>query len=179
MAEYYPGNAIHTENMNFHADGKKDTSEKSNCSKNYPETSGISGGLGHLTCSHGITKGFTAIQKGESPALFAKVLMQRMPKRVKAHRRIIIYDNCCNFHKYCLRRFPFRIRRYLFVIDRHHLSNHKNCSQSYNMDNYRILDGVNSQVAEQRNRSLRKLSTTLAHYKFQNYLRILQLFFGY
>ena len=38
--------------------------------------------------------GFTAIQKGESPALFAKPLMKRMPKRVKAKKRVVVYDNC-------------------------------------------------------------------------------------
>ena len=26
-------------------------------------------------------------------------LFKRMPKRVKAERRVFVYDNCCNFHK--------------------------------------------------------------------------------
>ena len=44
--------------------------------------------------SNGLVLGFTAIQKGESPALFAKPLMKRMPKRVKARKRVVVYDNC-------------------------------------------------------------------------------------
>ena len=49
---------------------------------------------------------------------------------------------------------------------------------AYNMDKYKYLDGINSQISEQRNNSLRKLSNTLAFYKFESYMKILELFFG-
>ena len=61
----------------------------------------------------------------------------------------------------------------------HHLSNHTTCSSSYDMSNYKFLDNVNSQICEQRNNSLRKMATSLAYYKFDNYLRIVELFFAY
>ena len=49
---------------------------------------------------------------------------------------------------------------------------------AYNMDKYKYLDEINSQISEQRNNSLRKLSNTLAFYKFETYMKILELFFG-
>ena len=49
---------------------------------------------------------------------------------------------------------------------------------AYNMDKYKYLDEINSQISEQRNNSLRKLSNTLAFYKFESYMKILELFFG-
>ena len=49
---------------------------------------------------------------------------------------------------------------------------------AYNMDKYKDLDEINSQISEQRNNSLRKLSNTLAFYKFESYMKILELFFG-
>ena len=136
--------------------------------------------LHNLFLNGSIFQGISTIYNGESPALFAKVLGQRLPRRVKAKRRVVCYDNCCNFMKFCLRRYPWRVRKFLFVVDRAHLPNHKHCSESYNMDMYPDLKDINSQVAaEQRNRSLRKLTPTLAYYSFPNYLRILQLFFSY
>ena len=50
-----------------------------------------------------------AMQKGESPGMFTRVLVKRLPKRVKAKRRYFIYDNACNCHKYALRRYFFNI----------------------------------------------------------------------
>ena len=52
------------------------------CHKEYPEASGITGGLGHITCMHGVTKGYTAMESGESPALFAKTVFKRLPKKI-------------------------------------------------------------------------------------------------
>ena len=49
---------------------------------------------------------------------------------------------------------------------------------AYNMDKYKYLDEINSQISEQRNNSLRKLSNNLAFYKFESYMKILELFFG-
>ena len=49
---------------------------------------------------------------------------------------------------------------------------------AYNMDKYKDLHDINSQISEQRNNSLRKLSNTLAFYKFESYMKILELFFG-
>ena len=124
LAEVYPAYPTHTEQELFHADSNKDKDEDIICQKVYPESGGITGGISHVTCVHGITKGFTAMKKGESPGMFTDVLVKRLPQRVKAKRRYFIYDNSCNCHKYAVRRYPWRIKNFTFVIDRHHLSNH-------------------------------------------------------
>ena len=53
------------------ADGLKDDGgdEDKGCNKDYNESSTISGGITHVTCQHSITKGFTAMRKGESPMM--------------------------------------------------------------------------------------------------------------
>ena len=43
------------------------------------------------------------------------------------------------------------------------------------MSKYPFLSGVNSQIAEQLNNSLRKLSTVLAYRKFENYMKIIEI----
>ena len=111
--------------------------------------------------------------------MFTRVLIKRLPKRVKAHRRYFIYDNACNCHKYRMRRYPWRIRKFTFIIDRHHKSNHTSCSTAYDIDKYSELSKINSQICEQRNRSLRKYNERLAHMTFKNYLKFLEVWFAY
>ena len=108
-------------------------------------------------------------------------VVRRLPRRVQAKHRffvyVIDYDNCCKSHKCALRRFPHRVRHWTFVIDRTHFKNHTACHAGYNIDEFPQLKNVNSQQAEQINRSLRSLATVLAHYKWETYLRVLELFF--
>ena len=47
------------------------------------------------------------------------------------------------------------------------------------MEYYEYLKDVNSQVAEQLNRKLRKMASSLAHYKFETYMKVLENFFAY
>ena len=61
-----------------------------------------------------------AMKYGESPALFAKTVFKRLPNKVKADKRVFVYDNCCHFHKHVLRRYPWQSRKWHFVVDRHH-----------------------------------------------------------
>jgi hypothetical protein len=176
IADFFPSYPIHTMENIYKADSKPDTSEDDNCEKNFMETSSISGGIGTLTCSHKITKGFRAIKKGESPVIFCHSILRRLPDKVKVHKRVVVYDFACKMHKVCLRRYPYRIRRFQFVIDRHHQSNHKSCSQAYNISKYPVMNNVNTQIAEQLNNMLRKLATVVAYSNFQTYLKIIQIF---
>ena len=177
LADFFPAYSIHTMENAYKADTKAETNTANDdCEKNFNSASSISGGLGTVSCNHKITKGFRAIQKGESPALFCHSLFRRLPRKVKAHKRVVIYDFACKLHKVCLRRYPYRIRRFQFVIDRHHQSNHKACSEAYNISKYPAMAHVNTQIAEQLNNSLRKLSTVVAYSNFKTYLRIIQVF---
>ena len=174
-ADCFPSYPIHTKENKYKADRKSDENED-DCEKNFNSASSISGGIATISCNHKITKGFRAIQKGESPVIFCHSILRRLPAKVKAHKRVVIYDFACKMHKCCLRRYPYRIRRFQFVIDRHHQANHKACSQAYNISRYPEMNHVNTQVAEQLNNSLRKLSTVVAYSSFDNYLKIIEIF---
>ena len=153
---------------------KKDVEEDEHCNKTFESSSTISGGIITVTCGHKITKGFRLIEKGESPQLFLHSILRRLPSNVKAKKRVIIYDFACMMHKCALRRFPYKIRRFQFVIDRHHQANHTACSEAYSMSCYPYMNNMNSQLAEQLNNSLRKLSTVSAYSKVDTYIKILE-----
>ena len=70
---------------------------------------------------------------------FCQNYFQKAAKKVKAEKRIFVYDNCCNFHKHVLRRYPWKTRNWIFVVDRHHYKNHKLCSAAYNMVSYKWM----------------------------------------
>ena len=150
-ADFFPSYPIHTMENEYKADKKPDSTESDDCEKAFNSASSISGGIGTVSCNHKITKGFRAIKKGESPLIFCHSLLRRLPEKVKAHKRVVIYDFACKLHKTCLRRYPYRIRRFQFVIDRHHQSNHKACSQAYNISKYPEMNNINTQIAEQLN----------------------------
>ena len=176
IADVYPDYPIHTLDNKYKADVKKDPEEDVDCNKVFDSSSTISGGIGTLTCGHKITKGFRLIEKGESPQLFLHSILRRLPTKVKAKRRVVIYDFACKMHKCALRRFPYKIRRFQFVIDRHHQANHTACSDAYSMANYPFMNNMNSQLAEQLNNSLRKLSIMSAYSKFDTYIKIIEIF---
>ena len=84
FVEIYPTLSQHTEEEKHFADRHKDPEQdKSPCNKDYPEDSGITGGFCHISCMHGIMKGATALRKGESPGVFVKVLVKRLPNKTR------------------------------------------------------------------------------------------------
>ena len=101
---------------------------------------------------------------------------RRLPNRVKAGHRFLLYDNACQARKGAELRFPHRVRNWSMLVDRKHWPNHTDCSQSFNVDEYPQLKHVNSQISEQLNRSLRKLSSVVAYLGWDNYLRVIELF---
>ena len=113
---------------------------------------------------------------GESAKMLVNPCVTRLPQRVQARRRFLLYDNACQARSYAERRYPHRVRHWTFLIDRKHWDNHTTCSQAYCMDKYPSLKTINSQVSEQTNRSIRKLSIVLAYYGGENYLKVIELF---
>ena len=101
---------------------------------------------------------------------------RRLPNRVKAGHRFLLYDNACQARKGAELRFPHRVRNWSMLVDCKHWPNHTDCSQSFNVDEYPQLKHVNSQISEQLNRSLRKLSSVVAYLGWENYLRVIELF---
>ena len=70
-----------------------------------------------------------------------------------------------------MRQYPYGIIRHQFVVGRPNQANHTTCSAAYDMSRYPY-----SQIAEQLNNCLRKLSTVLAYSKFENYMKIVEIF---
>ena len=178
-AAIFPNLPVHTMNNRYSADAKMDETDDISCNKEYNESPSITGGITHITCKHSITKGFTAMHRGESPLMIIDPLLRRFPKRVQARQRFLIYDNACMARKCAEVRFPHKVRHWTFVVDRKHWDNHTACSIGFNMDEYSALNDVNSQISEQLNRSLRKLSTVLAYMGWENYLKLIELFMVY
>ena len=116
------------------------------------------------------------MKRGESVDMIIHPCVSRLPQRVKARRRFLLYDNACQARKFAERRFPHKVRHWTFLVDRKHWDNHTTCSQAFCMDEYPSLKRINSQVSEQTNRSLRKLSIVLAYYGWENYLELIELF---
>ena len=112
--------------------------------------------------------------RGESPQMFTSVLLRRLPQRVRAKRRIGLYDNASNMVKIELWRFPYRMRRWQFWVDRHHLCNHSSCI--YLFSDIKIRESRTYNICEQRNRKLRKLANIVAYEHFENYMKIIDFF---
>ena len=66
QADCYPNMPEHTVENIYKADSKVDKEEDKNCSKIYNSKSDITGGITHISCKHGVVKGFTALHRGES-----------------------------------------------------------------------------------------------------------------
>ena len=52
---------------------------------------------------HSITKGFTALHRGELPLLVLGRALRRLPPKVQAGNCVFLYDNACKAHKSALR----------------------------------------------------------------------------
>ena len=96
-------------------------------------------GLAHIFCQHKVCKGFVSMTSAENPEIFTKILTRRLPKSVKASRRVFLYNNSCNLHKNALKRDAKEISKFRIFTDRHHWKNHTGCSESYNSDQYHYL----------------------------------------
>ena len=62
----YPRIPEQTVENNYKVDAKVDKREDKNSSKIYNSKSDITGGKTHISCKHGVVKGFTAVHRGES-----------------------------------------------------------------------------------------------------------------
>ena len=136
----------------------------------------MTGGITTIVCQHGYVRGATAIKKGESAKRIVEPIVKRLPTHVQASKRFWIYDNACQSRIAAERRFPHKIRNWIFVIDRVHWRNHTSCSKGYDMDIYPELDEVASPKCEILNKSLRNLSTVLAYLQWDNYTKLVEVF---
>ena len=137
LVEIYPTLPLYSDR---HKDPEQD---KASCNKDLPDDSGITGVFCQISYKQEILKGATALRKGKSPGVFVRVLYKRLPKCVKASKQYLYMIMPVHAQKQGLRRYPHRLRNLIFLIDRHHLSNHTSCSTTYNINKYSYLGDVN------------------------------------
>ena len=92
---------------------------------------------------------------------------------------VIIYDNACKLHQYCLNREPQFFKHTLFAVNRFHWKGHVGCSSGYCLDTYRHsvdLRSINSQVNEQANAGLQRIRGQLAYMTLDNFMYTMSLF---
>ena len=80
---------------------------------------------------------------------------------------MIIHDNACSLHQYCLNREPLFFQNTTFCVDRFHWRGHIGCSSGYCLDEYCSMDikSINSQVNEQANSGLQRIKGQLEIFK--------------
>lgn len=84
---------------------------------------------------------------------------------------MIIYDNACRPHTYCLNQEPEFFQNTRFLVDQLHWRGHVGCSRSYCHDVYtdRKVKVINSLVYEQANSVVQKICGQLAYMSIDNY----------
>ena len=129
-----------------------------------------------MFCPHGICIGFQLMDKPESPRTPFDIFLRRFVKMPE----LIIYDNSCHLHLYCMKREPLHFKNSRFMVDRMHFKNHTACSEGYSMDTYKDIkiEDINSQINEQANSQLRHLSTQAAYMTPQNLIFQVSMFFA-
>ncbi|KAH3748704.1 hypothetical protein DPMN_183154 [Dreissena polymorpha] len=100
-------------------DNKNKTSDSGCRQKGFSHPS-LTPGLFTISCVHGICYGFHIMEDVESPNIPFTIMRTRFNTAPK----LVIYDNACNLHKYCLNRDHFFFRDSWCVVDRFHWVNH-------------------------------------------------------
>ena len=85
-----------------------------------------------MFCGHGVCIGVQLMIRGEGPSIPFSLITQRW---LNAPQHIV-YDNACNFHRYCMNRRPRFFKNTVFWIDRFHGKNHVGCSSAYDLNNF-------------------------------------------
>ncbi|XP_066913987.1 uncharacterized protein [Clytia hemisphaerica] len=170
----FPNLPIKRKRGTYHQDTKS-KKKKKECRKNYSGHPNLTSGIFTLYCQHGICYGYQVMHKEESPDTPFTIFKTRFPQGPK----MVIYDNCCALHSYCLNRDPVFFKDTLFLIDRFHWKNHRACSFGYCLARYPSYKDVNSQINEQQNAATKRLKTQLSYMRPDNFVKHCDLFFWY
>ena len=151
----------------YEADKKLHTLQTDDCRKASYGHPTLSLGIFTIYCEHGVCYGFEVLQPCESPKHPFQIFKTRFPRPPL----LIIYDNACRLHVYCLNREPHFFENTRFAVDRFHWRGHIGCSKGYSLDAYsqKRIKGINSQVNEQANSGLQKIRGQLAYMSVENF----------
>ncbi|XP_041958817.1 uncharacterized protein LOC121718060 isoform X2 [Alosa sapidissima] len=114
---FFPSLPVIRQRGHYLADSKQ---SKPACHKNASGHPSLLPGVFLIHCEHGICYGFQMMVKHESPDTPFTVLKPRFMEIPK----VVIYDNSCNLHQYCLNRDPLSFKKTWFLVDRLHWKNH-------------------------------------------------------
>jgi len=131
-------------------------------------------GIFTMFCPHGVCYGYEVMSTNESPYHPFQILRSRF----KIAPKLVIYDNACKLHQYCLNREPAIFKHTQFSVDRFHWKGHIGCSSGYCLDQYQHpqLKAINSQINEQANSNLQHIKGQLAYMSIENFKFTLSLF---
>ena len=107
--EKFPNNLVIRGRGNYGAGSREILTD---CNKNNKSTRTLSSGIFTFFCKHGICLGYQLMRTPESPRIPFDILMRRF----QTMPRIIIYDNSCKLHTYCLKREPARFKSTNFLL---------------------------------------------------------------
>ena len=110
-------------------------------------------------CPHGICYRFEVMATHGSP----RHPFQIFRSRFTVVPKLIIYDNSCKLHQYCLNQEPAFFGHTQFAVDCFHWGGHIGCSAGYSLDKYSSIAevrAINSQVNEQANAGLQHIKHT-------------------
>ena len=129
-----------------------------------------------MFCPHGVCYGFEVMSTNES--LYHPFHILR--SRFKAPPSLVIYDNACKLHQYCLNREPAFFEHTQFAVDRFHWKGHIGYSSGYCLDNYQHpeIKAINSQINEQGNSNLQHIKGQVAYMSIENFMFTVSLFFA-
>jgi hypothetical protein len=137
----------------------------------------LSPGIFTVFCRHRVCLGFSLMTASESPKTPFELFLTRFTNYLPQIR--IIYDNCCNLHRYALNREPARFSETIFLVDRLHFQDHSACSLGYSTSTYNCdpsIKSLNTQINEQANADLRNLSKQVSYMKPENVMLHLKIF---
>ncbi|XP_041922771.1 uncharacterized protein LOC121686464 [Alosa sapidissima] len=115
---FFPSLPVIRQRGHYLADSKQ---SKPACHKNASGHPSLLPGVFLIHCEHGICYGFQMMVKHESPDTPFTVLKTRFMEMPK----VVIYDNSCNLHQYCLNRDRLSFKKTWFLVDRLHWKNHR------------------------------------------------------
>ncbi|XP_070541358.1 uncharacterized protein [Ptychodera flava] len=116
---YFPALPMLHRNRKYARDvNKPDTDACKKFNRGHPT---LSPGIFTLFCPHKICYGFQLLLSHESPEHPFSIFKTRFEVAPK----LIVYDNACKLHQYCLNREPVFFQNTIFCVDRLHWKNHK------------------------------------------------------
>lgn len=182
------------------ADNPED--ESGTCTKVSNDHATLTPGILSFFCPHGICLLTHIMPRYEGPSIPFETIFSRF----RDPPRFIIYDNACNFSRYCLRREALFFSRSRMLIDRFHENDHTGCPHSFRVTRNSAdieliptctapcfisgtvqevtfpavtLGVLNTQVAEQCHSVLDGIRTQMAFMTFSNFRLYLALFFSW